>query len=58
MLACNTTLSPAQKVVGPLAVMFAAGTGFTVTFIPFAILIHPVNPLVTRTVYNPVCVAE
>ena len=47
-LAVNTTVSPAQKVVGPLGVMVAVGNGFTVTDVGDEAAEHPF-PFVTVT---------
>lgn len=50
--AVSTTLFPEQKVVGPPAVIFAAGTGFTVTVVGAEVPVHP-PVCVTTTVYVP-----
>jgi hypothetical protein len=54
----NTTLPPAQKVVGPPApIVGVVGIGLTVTVVPaLAALEHP-SALVITTVYEPVAVA-
>jgi hypothetical protein len=46
--AVSTTLFPSQKVVGPPAVMLAAGNEFTVTTVGAEVRLHP--PVVTTTV--------
>ena len=48
-LEVNTTLSPIQKVVGPLAVITGiGGNAFTVTFVAALVALHP-KALVTVT---------
>jgi hypothetical protein len=49
VLACNTTLPPWQKVVGPCGVIVAAGNGLTVTTEAADVLEHPVEVFVTTT---------
>ena len=49
--AVSITLPPLQKVVGPLAVIVAAGTGFTVTTTDEDVVVHPA--VVTATLKLP-----
>ena len=44
----NVTLPPGAKVIGPLAVMVAVGSAFTVTFVFTELAEHPLA-LVTLT---------
>lgn len=57
LLAVNTTLPPAQKVVGPDGVMVVTGLALTVTVTPLTA--EPVHPaaVVTVTLYVPETVA-
>ncbi len=48
LLLVSTTLPPAQKVVGPPALIVGvAGTGFTVTVVPALVALHPLLVTVT-----------
>ena len=51
-VAVSVTLPPAQKLVGPLAVMLTVGVGLTETVTGEEVLLHP-NALVALTVNVP-----
>jgi hypothetical protein len=53
--AVSVTLPPAQKVVGPLAVIVATGAALTVTAVGADVALQPFA-LVTVTRYKPPCV--
>ena len=55
LLAVRVTLPPLQKVVGPDALIVAAGAGFTVTLVGDDVALHPAAS-VTVTVNEPVLV--
>jgi hypothetical protein len=50
--AVSVTLPPAQKVVGPPAVMVAVGLALTVTVVADVVVLQPLAP-VTVTLYEP-----
>ena len=51
----STTLPPAQKVVGPPALIVAIGSGFTVTLVAALMALQPLAA-VTVTLYAPLAV--
>jgi hypothetical protein len=57
LLAVSVTLPPAQKLVGPLALIVATGSAFTVTIVVPVADVHPLTVAVTLYVPEAAVVA-